>query len=345
MFQNKKILYTVLTSLILLFIGILILRPGKDKNQKDFESLLNEGKVAESIELPNLPEDYADHKLMEYSIEEIARILQEKYGKNIDNPAAQIAMIEELMKDLPKLYPNDWVKVLNQILGYAFPDKALELLRMAENLYNYNRFRESNMSKVGLMSDDARRAMMWKERYRLFGDKADQIWAMEKKMTVIGDTLKRIKESPAGNLDAKLSNYAQTLKEQFGKEYPRLMENKRQQLTEGFMVSVQKDLKVMSYGERKSALREIRQTMGMDQAALNRWDALEEEREKNWQNQQKYAEKRSQLSTKKGGMTAEDEKQLDALRKQLFGEEADIIKNEEASGYYRASDERTYGVN
>lgn len=164
-------------------------------------------------------------------------------------------------------------------------------------------------------------------------------------MTVIGDSLKRIQESPAGNLDAKLSQYSQTLKEQFGKEYPRLMENKRQQLTEGFMVAVQKDLKVLSYGERKSALREIRQTMGMDQAALNRWDALEEEREKAWQNQQKYAEKRNQLSTKKGGMTAEDEKLLDAMRKQLFGEEAEIIKNEEASGYYRASDERTYGVN
>lgn len=181
MFQNKKILYSVLSALIILFVVILIIRPTKDKNQKDFESILSEGKISESKELPNLPEDYADHKLMEYSMEEIARILQEKYGKNIDNPAAQIAMIEELMKDLPKLYPNDWVKVLNQILGYAFPNKALELLRMSESLYNYNRFREANMSKVGLMSDEARREMMWKERYRLFGEKADQIWAMEKK--------------------------------------------------------------------------------------------------------------------------------------------------------------------
>ncbi|MGE8721634.1 hypothetical protein ACO2KH_09890 [Leptospira terpstrae] len=345
MIKNKKFLYIVLISISLIFLIILFLRPGKDKNQKDFESILTEGKTFESRELPTLPEDYGDHKLMEYSVEEIARILQEKYGKNIENPAAQIAMIEELMKDLPKLYPNDWVKVLNQILGYAFPDKVLELMRMSENLYNYNKFRESNMSKVGLMSDEARRQMVWKERYRLFGEKADQIWAMEKKMTAIGDTLKRIKESPAGNLDAKLSNYSQTLREQFGKEYPRIMENKRQQLTEGFMVSVQKDLKVLSYGERKSALREIRSAMGMDSAALGRWDALEEEREKAWQNQQKYSEKRTQLSSKKGGMTAEDEKQLDTLRKQYFGEEAEIIKNEEASGYFRAQEERTYGVN
>ncbi|XDD54920.1 hypothetical protein AB3N62_03695 [Leptospira sp. WS4.C2] len=345
MIKNKKILYIVLISTSIIFLSILFLRPGKDKNQKDFESILTEGKTFDSRELPSLPEDYAEHKLMEYSVEEIARILQEKYGKNIDNPAAQIAMIEELMKDLPKLYPNDWVKVLNQILGYAFPDKVLELMRMSENLYNYNKFRESNMSKVGLMSDEARRQMVWKERYRLFGEKADQIWAMEKKMTNIGDALKRIKESPAGNLDAKLNNYSQLLREQFGKEYPRIMENKRQQLTEGFMVSVQKDLKVLSYGERKSALREIRSAMGMDSAALGRWDALEEEREKTWQNQRKYSEKRTQLSSKKSGMTPEDEKELDGLRKQYFGEEAEIIKNEEASGYFRAQDERTYGVN
>ncbi|MBM9589610.1 hypothetical protein JWG41_04090 [Leptospira sp. 201903075] len=345
MIKNKKILYIVLISASVLFISILFLRSGKDKNQKDFESILSEGKTFDSRELPSLPEDYSDHKLMEYSVEEIARILQEKYGKNIDNPAAQIAMIEELMKDLPKLYPNDWVRVLNQILGFAFPNKVLELMRMSENLYNYNRFRESNMSKVGLLSDEARRQMIWKERYRLFGEKADQIWSMEKKMTTIGDTLKRIKESPAGNLDAKLSNYSQTLKEQFGKEYPRLMENKRDQLTEGFMVSVQKDLKVLSFGERKSALREIRATMGMDNSALSRWDALEEEREKIWQNQQKYSEKRTQLSSKKGGMSPEEERELDSLRKKLFGEEADIIENEEASGYYRTQEERTYGVN
>ncbi|TGM24041.1 hypothetical protein [Leptospira meyeri] len=345
MIKNKKILYIVLISSSVLFLSLLLLRPGKDKNQKDFESILKEGKNFSTRELPQLPEDYADHKLMEYSVEEIARILQEKYGKNIDHPGAQIAMIEELMKDLPKLYPNDWVRILNQILGFAFPDKVLELMRMSENLYNYNKFREANMSKVGLMSDEARKQMMWKERYRLFGEKADQIWAMEKKMTTIGDTLKRITESPAGNLDAKLSQYSQTLKDQFGKEYSRVMENKRQQLTEGFMVAVQKDLKVLSFGERKSALREIRSAMGMDSAALSRWDTLEEEREKAWQNQQKYAEKRTQLSSKKGGMTPEDEKQLDALRKQYFGEEAEIIKNEEASGYYRAREERTYGVN
>lgn len=344
MFQNKKIFYLALTSISILFIFLLWLRPTKDKNQEDFESLKSKSHSALE-KLPDLPEGYEDSKLMEFSVEEIARILQEKYGKNIDLASVQIALLEELMKDLPKLYPNDWVKVLHQILGYAFPDKALELFRMSENLYAYNKFREASMSKIGLMSDEARREMMWKERYRLFGEKADQIWALEKKMNNVTDALKRIEDSPVGSVDAKLSTYQKVLKDQFGKDLPRVMENKRQQFTDGFMVSVQKDLKVMSPVARKSALREIRETMGMDPAALKRWDALEDEREKVWQNQKKYAEKRTKLLGKKSSPSPEEEKELDSLRKELFGEEADIIKNEEASGYFRSAEERTYGIN
>lgn len=344
MFQNKKLLYTILVSISFLFLILLWFRPTKDKNQKDFENLISSGATVERVELPSLPEDYEDHKLMEYSVEEIARILQEKYGANIDDPATQIAMIEELMRDLPKLFPKDWVRVLNQILGYAFPSKVLELMRMSESLYSYNKFRDANMSKIGLLSDENRRKLLWEERYRLFGEKADRIWAMEKKMTRISEDLKRIQESPAGNLDAKLVGYTKLLKDQFGKEYPRLIETKREQLTEGFMVAVQKDLSLLSFGERKSALREIRSSLGMDSAALARWDALEEERERNWQNQKKYQSMRTKLLSD-GNLSAKEEKELDSLRNSLFGEEAGIIKNEEASGYFRSSEERIYGVN
>ncbi|MCZ8343542.1 MAG: hypothetical protein O9301_10950 [Leptospira sp.] len=345
MFQNKKFIYFALASISILFLVILWFRPTKDKNQKDFEELTNAPISSLNGSLPDLPLDYEDSKLSSFTVEEISRIMVEKYGKYIDRPSVQIALLEELMKELPKLYPNDWVKVLHQILGYAFPDKALEIFRMSESLYAYNKFREANMSKLGLMSDQARKEMMWKERYRLFGEKADEIWAMEKKMNNVTDALKRIEESPVGSVDAKLNSYEKVLKEQFGKDLPRILENKRQQLTDGFVVSVQKDLKVLSYSARKSALREIRETMGMDAAALARWDALEEERERGWQNQKKYTEMRTKLLGKKSSLSPEDERSLDSLRKELFGEEAEIIKNEEASGYFRATEERVYGLN
>ncbi|MCU0823684.1 MAG: hypothetical protein MUF77_03480 [Leptospira sp.] len=345
MFQNKKFIYLALATIAILFLLVLWFRPSKDKNQKDFEELTNAPIASLNGSLPELPLDYEDSKLGSFSVEEISRIMIEKYGKYIDRPSVQIALLEELMKELPKLYPNDWVKVLHQILGYAFPGKALEIFRMSESLYAYNKFREANMSKLGLMSDQARKEMMWKERYRLFGEKADEIWAMEKKMNNVTDALKRIEDSPVGNVDAKLNSYEKVLKEQFGKDLPRVLENKRQQLTDGFVVSVQKDLKVLSYPARKSALREIREAMGMDSAALARWDALEEERERGWQNQKKYSEMRTKLLGKKSSLSPEDERALDSLRKELFGEEAEIIKNEEASGYFRSAEERVYGLN
>ena len=85
--------------------------------------------------------------------------------------------------------------------------------------------------------------------------------------------------------------------------------------------------------------------MGMDQAALNRWDALEDERETKWQNLEKYKELRTKLYGNKTTISPEQQKEIDVMRTKLFGEEAEIIKNEEASGYFRSPEERNFGIN
>lgn len=345
MFQKKYLLYFSIFTLAILFLSLLYFRNRDDDTTKAYKSLLESKKSYQSRELPELPSNFEDIDFSNLTPEQIARIMIEKYGKNIDNTRVQIALLEELMKDLPKLYPDNWVEKLHEILSLAFPDKALELFRLSEKLYSYNKYRENNMTRLGLMSDADRRKEMWKERYRLFGDKADEIWALEKKMQNVSDVLKRIEESPVGSVDAKLNTFKSTLKENFGKELPQILSKKQQTLTEGFVMSVQKDLKIMSYDARKSTLRDIREAMGMDAAALNRWDALEDEREVRWQNQDKYIELRKQLLGKKTTLSPEQEKELDAVRKKLFGEEAEIIKNEEASGYFRSPEERNYGIN
>ncbi len=345
MFQKKYLLYFGLIAFAALFISILVLKNSDDKNTKTYKSLLESNKTYASRDLPELPSNFDDIDFSNLTPEQIARIMIEKYGKNIDNARVQVALLEELMKDLPKLYPDNWVEKLHEILGIAFPEKALELFRLSEKLYAYNKFRENNISRLGLMSDADRKKEMWKERYRLFGDKADEIWAMEKKMQNVSEVLKRIEESPVGNVDAKLNTFKSTLKENFGKELPQILSKRQETLTEGFVMSVQKDLKTMTFDARKSTLRDIREAMGMDAAALNRWDALEDEREIRWQNQEKYIAMRKQLLGKKTSLSPEQEKELDTARKKFFGEEAEIIKNEEASGYYRSLEERNYGIN
>jgi hypothetical protein len=345
MFQKKYFIYFGLIALALLFASVLFLRNRDDANARAFKNLLESNKSYSSGNLPELPANYEDVDFSNLTPEQIARIMVEKYGKNIDNARVQIALLEELMKDLPKLYPENWIEKLHEILHLAFPDRALELFRMSEKLYAYNKFRENNITRLGLMNDSDRRKEMWKERYRLFGDKADDIWAMEKKMQNVSDVLKRIEESPAGSVDAKLHTFKNSLKENFGKELPQVLEKRQQTLTEGFVMSVQKDLKTMPYDSRKSTLRDIREAMGMDAGALARWDALEDEREVKWQNQEKYIELRKQFLGKKTTLSPDQEKELDSVRKKLFGEEAEIIKNEEASGYYRSPEERSFGIN
>ncbi|MDZ4725646.1 MAG: hypothetical protein SH817_05790 [Leptospira sp.] len=345
MFQKKNLIYISLALITILCLSILFLRNRNDETTNKFKELSESKKVYDSSNLPELPENYEDIDFNQLTPEQIARIMLEKYGKNIDNARVQIALLEELMKDLPKLYPDNWVEKLHEILNLAFPDRALELFRMSEKLYSYNKFRENNMTRLGLMSDSDRKKEMWKERYRLFGEKADEIWAMEKKMQNVSDALKRIEESPTGNVDAKLNSFKSTLKENFGKELPQVLEKRQQTLTEGFISSVQKDLKTMSYDSRKSTLRDIREAMGMDQAALNRWDALEDERETKWQNLEKYKELRTKLYGNKTTISPEQQKEIDVMRTKLFGEEAEIIKNEEASGYFRSPEERNFGIN
>ncbi|GBF50582.1 hypothetical protein LPTSP4_21080 [Leptospira ryugenii] len=345
MFQSKKRIYIILVLAACIFLGLYYSLRNKDKTEERFRELSKKQRIYEKRDLGDLPENYDQFSFSEFSDEQIAKILQEKYGKNIDNPRVQFALLEELMKELPKLYPDRWVEKLNEILQLAFPEKAMELFRLSEKMYSYNVFREKNMIRLGMMSEADRRKEVWKERYRLFGEKADEIWAIEKKMQNVSDALQRIQESPPGNIDAKLSSFKSTLKENFGKELPQVLAKRQQTLTEGFVQSVQKDLKIMSFAERKSTLRDIREAMGMDQAALNRWDALEDEREQKWKNLETYRNLRSKLLGGKTTLSPEKEKELEGLRTKLFGEEAEIIRNEEASGYYRTLEERTFGIN
>jgi len=65
-------------------------------------------------------------------------------------------------------------------------------------------------------------------------------------------------------------------------------------------------------------------------------------RDQRWDAGMQYMQQRAELEKKYKG--AELEKQLDSLRMKYFGDEAETIKNEEESGYYRFSQPRKYGL-
>ena len=276
------------------------------------------------------------------SPEQMALVLRRRYGSKIENSGVQIAMLEKLIRDLKAKFGDRWIEVLQEVLGMAFPGSETKLFRMSESLYKYEKYVEKNGSRLTGMSDADRQKEIWKVRREMFGDSADEIWAAEKKQNAVNEVLKQIQDNKGAPVKEKLSQYNTGLKEVYGKELPSQFENRRQTFMESFLRVVQDDLTSMSSTERKEALKDVRKGMGMDSYALQRWEALDAVRDERWDNGEKYKLERQEAISKLSGV--EKDRKLDEIRKKYYGEEAESVKNEEASGYFRHEQKRQFGI-
>ncbi len=81
--------------------------------------------------------------------------------------------------------------------------------------------------------------------------------------------------------------------------------------------------------------------MGMDPAALARWEELDRKRDRAWETGLDYMEQRRELDKLYQG--EELNHKLHELQDALFGTDADIIRAEEQSQFYRFNHRRRYG--
>jgi hypothetical protein len=114
-------------------------------------------------------------------------------------------------------------------------------------------------------------------------------------------------------------------------------------MTSTFLNAVQNDLSSLPAAERRSTYRTIWKEMGFDNQAVQRMDQLEDERDQRWSNGELYEAERKTLTAQYSG--GELEAHLGPVRKKLFGNEAEIIKDEEAAGFFRYQRARQYGRN
>jgi hypothetical protein len=133
-----------------------------------------------------------------------------------------------------------------------------------------------------------------------------------------------------------------SLQEQFGNQDRSALHRQRAVLLDRLLRACQSNLAEMTPPARRSAIWHIRQTMGLDEGALNRLEALDTERNRRWEAGRNYLTERQSLTLNSSGQ--ELEKKLDDLRTRYFGAEAEAIKSEEASGYYRHQKARSWGV-
>ena len=275
-----------------------------------------------------------------------AAALRARYGARIHEPHAQMRMLEQLMRHFQQLYPTGWEEPLLALVKQAFPELYEELaLRLRQRLA-YAEWMRAHEQELRAQPDAERRASVWEERTRLFGEEtARKIWAAELKNESVGNALSIIDALPDANVSERLGRYKQSLAQTFGEEAEGYLQAHQQELMNRFLDlgSVQRELGTLPPEARAERLREVRQGMGLDDAALERWKELDTRRDARWTTGELYMKERAQLAQRYAG--TELEGQLTGLRSRYFADEAETIAQEEAGGFFRFDQARQWGRN
>ncbi|TAL33608.1 MAG: hypothetical protein EPN93_13390 [Spirochaetes bacterium] len=279
------------------------------------------------------------------SFEEQVAYLRQRFGRKIAHAHTQVRVLDLLMRHCREQDADGWIACLQEYLIAAFPDLADEMFALFENYYKYQTWLQNNETDLKGLSNKERKRLLWEKRKALFGDAlAEEIWAGEIRNDSILDAMEKIDKAGGSILD-KLSMYKGSISSAYEEAAPGFVRTHQQEVMDRFlgMESVQAGLSAMPPDERARNLREVRKSMDMDEAALGRWEELDRSRDTRWDAGSAYMSARARLEEEYKGTVPES--RLDEIRAKYFGTEAEAIRNEEGSGYFRFKEKRVWGKN
>lgn len=268
--------------------------------------------------------------------------MRARFGPVLDRGHARVRLIEQAINYLQSRYPDSWQDRVDALLAALFPERAAELQANYASLRQYNDWVRNNRDRVMRLPADQRRAELWQARRTAFGPAADEIWAAELRNQAMADALQTIVSNDAGSLASQASAWAQAVDSAWG-DGSGVRARRQTELVGRFVdnAAVQDRLRKLKPAQRNQTLRDIRQAMGMTDDALNRWAALDTQRDTAWQAGQAYMQQREQVMA--NAPAGDQARQLDDLRQYYFGDQAAVIAQEEAAGFFRYAGERTIG--
>lgn len=275
----------------------------------------------------------------------IAR-LHDKYGASIDHAYVQMQLVELLMRHFQQHSPERWEEAVLEAVRAAFPELYDEIAALLRGRLDYEAWMNENRDRLRALDPAARREAMWQERERLFGrERAAEIWASEIKNRAVTDALAAIDAEQGASVADRLAMYRDSLADIHGEGVDTYLERHRHQALSRFLdlASVQQELSAMVPEQRRQTLRELRADMGLSQDALDRWDHLDQVRDQRWTHGERYMDERAALAELYEGEELED--RVHELRVRYFGDEADTIRGEEQSGFFRYERDRRWGRN
>ena len=143
-----------------------------------------------------------------------------------------------------------------------------------------------------------------------------------------------------------MDNYVQTLVNVYGEQAKNPEKSHPVQVMGNFLQlkSVQDQLHSLTPEQQKQELTHLRSAIGLDQAALTRWDELDAKRAERATAGTNYMKERANLAKQYQGENLE--LQIQNLQNRVFGdEEAVFIRNEEKAGNFRYKERQIIGVN
>jgi hypothetical protein len=272
--------------------------------------------------------------------------LRSRYGPQIQHPYVQLKMLERLIRHFRAQSPDRWQEALLDLLRVAFPDRYAELAANLQRWLDYERWMDEQRTVLQGLGGKERRAAIWEARERIFGkEAAETIWASELKSQAATDALQAAGALEGASLSERLARYREGLEDVYQEHTEAYLERHRQEVLDRFLDldSVQRDLSSLTPEERARSLREIRQGLGLSEEALQRWDALDRERDTRWDAGARYMQEREALAKQYSGDALEE--RLREVRTRYFGAEAETIATEEQSGFFRFSRPRRWGRN
>lgn len=352
---RTKLILGGAVALLALGMGLLLARPGQvdagpsgeaPSPTRDSAPMARAAPAPASAPGAPGPAPTATVEAPDAELEQLATVMREKYGPKLHEPSAQVRMLEELMRYFQKRSPDRWREELLAFLQKAFPEQYEELAATLRNRLDYEKWVRDNDAYLRTLTPEQRRAAIWDARNRLFGkETAEAIWAAELRNQALADTLAALDAKADASLTDKLSAYKQRLTELHGEKAEAYLARHQQELMNRFLdlSSVQQDLSGMTPQARSQHLRTIRREMGLDEEALKRWDTLDQTRDARWDAGTRYMAERAALARELSGEALEA--RLQEVRARFFGTEADIIAQEESTGFFRFERPRVWGRN
>ncbi|MGP4843949.1 hypothetical protein ACTXGQ_07450 [Marinobacter sp. 1Y8] len=281
-------------------------------------------------------------------INEQAIALLEAYGETIQSKRTQAMLLDKLSDVLARYPDNGWV-IFASIVQSAFPDYAAEILVTVKRMAEYEYWLAENQLALSDLSVMERNGALWTKRRAMFGDDAAVIWADEQeawnqKQQQVKQAMQALDQSKINSLDETLFQLKSTLDDTYGAGVQAAAVNQGvvAQAYFGFE-SVQSRLRTLSPEARQQKINDVRRQIGYSDAQVANLAKHDARREKRWNNGNAYMEERNKLAQNLKG--AELDQAVADLRQEYFEAEAQTIRKEEDSGFFRYERPRLYGRN